>query len=108
MFDSKYDDYRGVVTYLRLVEGSLKVGDKVRFMKAATTHEVLEMGQFRPNMVACDALGPGQVGYIITGIKVLGNVHVGDTVTHAGNPSKEALPGYKGPDVYSRGNSAPV
>jgi len=97
VFDSKYDDYRGVVTYLRLVEGSLKVGDKVRFMKAGTSHEVLEMGQFCPNMVACDALGPGQVGYIITGIKVLGNVHVGDTVTLAGNPSKEALPGYKHP-----------
>ncbi|MFO1095659.1 MAG: GTP-binding protein [Planctomycetaceae bacterium] len=69
VFDSKYDDYRGVVTYLRVMEGSIKLGDKVRFMKAATSHEVIELGQFRPNMVACETLGPGQVGYIITGIK---------------------------------------
>jgi GTP-binding protein LepA len=97
VFDSKYDDYRGVVTYLRVMEGALKVGDKVRFMKAATIHEVLEIGQFRPNMQVCDGLGPGQVGYIVTGIKVLGNVHVGDTVTLAANPAREALPGYKHP-----------
>ncbi|MBL8852283.1 MAG: elongation factor 4, partial [Planctomycetaceae bacterium] len=97
VFDSKYDDYRGVVTYLRVVEGTVKLGEKVRFMKAGTSHEILEIGQFRPNMIACDELGPGQVGYIITGIKVLGNVHVGDTVTLAGNPAKEALPGYKHP-----------
>jgi len=97
VFDSKYDDYRGVVTYLRVVQGTVKLGDKVRFMKAGTSHEIIELGQFRPHMVACEELGPGQVGYIITGIKVLGNVHVGDTVTHAGNPAKEALPGYKHP-----------
>ena len=97
VFDSKYDDYRGVVTYIRIKEGTLKKGDKIRFMKGGTSHEVLDLGQFRPNMVACESLGVGQVGYIITGIKVLGNVHVGDTVTHAGRPAAEALPGYKQP-----------
>jgi GTP-binding protein LepA len=97
VFDSKYDDYRGVITYVRIFQGTLHKGDKVRFLKAGTSHEVSELGQFRPNMEECDELGPGQVGYLVSGIKVLGNVHVGDTVTHAGNPAKEALPGYKHP-----------
>ena len=97
VFDSKYDAYRGVVTYVRVKEGTLNLGDKVRFMRAGTSHEVVELGQFRPQMKACDSLGPGQVGYIITGIKVLGNVHVGDTVTLAREPAKTALPGYKHP-----------
>ncbi len=97
VFDSKYDDYRGVITYIRVFEGTLKVGEKIRFMKAATSHEISEIGQFRPEMRACDELGPGQVGYIVTGIKVLGNVHVGDTVTHAGRQATQALPGYKHP-----------
>jgi GTP-binding protein LepA len=97
VFDSKYDDYRGVITYVRIFEGTLRKGDKVRFLKAGTSHEVAELGQFLPHMAECDELGPGQVGYLVSGIKVLGNVHVGDTVTHAGNPTKEALPGYKHP-----------
>jgi GTP-binding protein LepA len=97
VFDSKYDDYRGVITYVRIFQGTLHKGDKVRFLKAGTSHEVSELGQFRPHMAECDELGPGQVGYLVSGIKVLGNVHVGDTVTHAGNPAKEALPGYKHP-----------
>ncbi|WP_437201952.1 translation elongation factor 4 [Planctomicrobium sp. SH664] len=97
VFDSKYDDYRGVVTYIRIVEGTLRKRDRIRFMRAGTVHETLEVGQFRPNMVACEELGPGQAGYLITGIKVLGNVHVGDTVTLQGNQAREALPGYKQP-----------
>ena len=71
VFDSKYDDYRGVITYVRVFEGTLKVGEKVRFMKAGTSHEVAEIGQFRPEMRAWG--GPGRVGYIVTGIKVLGS-----------------------------------
>ncbi len=97
VFDSKYDHYRGVVTYIRIKAGSLRKGQKVYFMKAGTAHEVLELGQFRPNMVPCEDLGPGQVGYIVTGIKVLGNVHVGDTVTDFHNRAPAPLPGYEIP-----------
>ncbi|MDP1797320.1 MAG: translation elongation factor 4, partial [Planctomycetaceae bacterium] len=97
IFDSKYDVYRGVVTYVRIMDGSIRKGQKVLFMKSALAHEVLEIGQFRPHMEACDDLGPGQVGYIITGVKVLGNVHVGDTVTDFHNRAPAALPGYEIP-----------
>ncbi len=97
VFDSKYDDYRGVVTYIRVIDGTIRKRDKIRFMRGATVHEVIEIGQFRPFMEACDELGPGQAGYIITGVKVLGNIHVGDTVTHQANQAKEPLPGYKQP-----------
>jgi GTP-binding protein LepA len=97
VFDSKYDHYRGVVTYIRIKAGSLRKGQKVYFMKAGTAHEVLELGQFRPNMAPCEDLGPGQVGYIVTGIKVLGNVHVGDTVTDFHNRAPAPLPGYEIP-----------
>jgi GTP-binding protein LepA len=97
VFDSKYDTYRGVVTYVRVKEGTLYTGKKMRFMRTSTTHEILELGQFCPNMVACESLGPGQVGYIITGEKVLGTVHVGDTVTDPSNPATEPLPGYQQP-----------
>jgi len=97
VFDSKYDNYRGVVTYIRVRDGRIAPGMKVRFMKAETSHEVLEVGQFRPDMLKCDELGPGQVGYIVAGIKELGAVHVGDTVTEASRPAAHALPGYKPP-----------
>ena len=97
IFDSKYDVYRGVVTYIRIMDGSICKGQKVLFMKSALAHEVLEIGQFRPFMEPCDDLGPGQVGYIITGVKVLGNVHVGDTVTDFHNRAPAALPGYEIP-----------
>jgi GTP-binding protein LepA len=97
VFDSKYDTYRGVITYVRVMEGTLTPGKKMRFMRTGTSHEILELGQFRPDMVPCESLGPGQVGYIITGLKVLGTVHVGDTVCDPQNPPAEALPGYQQP-----------
>ena len=97
IFDSKYDNYRGVVTYIRVREGRITAGMKMMFMSTRTTHEVLEVGQFRPDMKKCDELGPGQVGYIVAGIKDLGSVHVGDTVTIAGRPAVDPLPGYKQP-----------
>jgi GTP-binding protein LepA len=97
VFDSKYDTYRGVITYVRVKEGTLQTGKRMRFMRTGTSHEILELGQFRPNMVPCQSLGPGQVGYIITGEKELGLVHVGDTVTEPSNPATEALPGYLQP-----------
>jgi GTP-binding protein LepA len=97
VFDSKYDDYRGVVTYLRVMDGSLKKGQRVTYMKGGTAHEVLELGQFRPDMTPCDELTTGQVGYMLCGIKELGMVHVGDTVTDRGEPATEALSGYQQP-----------
>ncbi|MBC8115010.1 MAG: elongation factor 4, partial [Candidatus Saccharimonas sp.] len=97
VFDSKYDHYRGVITYIRVKEGTVRKGQKVLFMKAGSAHEILEIGQFRPDMVPCEDLGPGQVGYIISGIKILGNVHVGDTVTDFHNRAPVPLPGYAVP-----------
>ena len=97
IFDSKYDTYRGVITYIRVMEGTLRKGQKIYFMKAGSSHDVLEVGQFRPNMVPCQDLGPGQVGYFISGVKVLGNVHVGDTVTDFLHRATESLPGYEIP-----------
>ncbi|MDX1966449.1 MAG: translation elongation factor 4 [Planctomycetaceae bacterium] len=97
VFDSKYDTYRGVIVYVRVMEGTLRRGQKIYFMKAGLAYDVLEIGQFRPDMVPCDDMGPGQVGYIIAGIKELANVHVGDTVTEFHNRAAKPLPGYEIP-----------
>jgi GTP-binding protein LepA len=97
VFDSKYDTYRGVMTYVRVMEGTLTRGQTINFMREGTTHQVLELGQFRPRMVPCDRLGPGQVGYLLTGIKELGRVHVGDTVADPANLPAQPLPGYQVP-----------
>src|SRR5690606_20528014 len=69
----------------------------IRFLRSGTVHEVIELGQFRPHMEAGESLGPGQAGYVVTGIKALGSVHVGDTITLQANPATEPLPGYKQP-----------
>jgi GTP-binding protein LepA len=97
VFDSKFDPYRGVMTYVRVKDGTIRKGQKIRYMKEGTSYDVLELGQFRPAMTACDSLGPGQVGYILTGIKDLGKVHVGDTVADPANLPAKALPGYQVP-----------
>lgn len=97
VFDCKYDTFRGVLVYVRVKEGSLKKGEKIKFMKGGTSHDVLELGQFRPNMTPCDSLGPGQVGYIVAGMKQLGTFHVGDTVTNYHKPASQPLPGYQVP-----------
>ena len=97
VFDSKFDDYRGVVTYIRVIDGVVRKGQKVRFLRGGSSHDVIELGQFRPETQACDSLGPGQVGYLLTGIKNLGQVHVGDTIAEAANLPDEALPGYQTP-----------
>ena len=97
VFDSKYDGFRGVITYVRVVEGTVEVGQKIQFMKAGTVNEVLELGQFRPHLTPCKKLGPGQVGYILTGIKDLSTVHVGDTVCNPERKPEKALPGYQTP-----------
>lgn len=97
VFDSKYDSFRGVMTYVRVMQGSIAAGQRIKFMREGTTYDVIELGQFRPHMQSCERLGPGQVGYVLTGIKDLGQVHVGDTVTDSKNPATESLPGYQQP-----------
>ncbi len=97
VFDSHYDEFRGAITYVRVMNGTVRKGQKIRFVKAGTTHDVLELGQFAPQRRACNELQAGQVGYLICNIKSLGQVHVGDTVTIAGEAAAEALPGYRAP-----------
>ena len=97
VFDSKYDTYRGVITYVRVIEGTVRQRQSIKLMRAGSTHEVVELGRFRPHMQPCDALGSGEVGYVVTGIKELGQVHVGDTVAEAGRLPQAPLPGYQVP-----------
>jgi GTP-binding protein LepA len=97
VFDSHYDEFRGAITYVRIMNGTVRKGQKIRFMKAGTTHDVIELGQFVPQRRACEELRAGQVGYLICNIKSLGQVHVGDTVTTAGESRAQALPGYRPP-----------
>ena len=96
VFDSMYDEFRGAVTYVRVMNGTVKKGQKIRFLRAGTTHEVVDLGQFVPERRACDELIAGQVGYLICNIKSLGQVHVGDTVSTP-EGAAEALPGYRVP-----------
>ena len=97
VFDSKYDPYRGVTTYVRVKEGSVSKGQKIRFMREGMSYDVIECGQFRPETRTCQKLGPGQVGYLLTGIKDLSKVHVGDTVSDSRYAEIEPLPGYRQP-----------
>ncbi|MSU76997.1 MAG: elongation factor 4 [Gemmataceae bacterium] len=103
VYNSHFDVYRGVVVYVRVKEGCIKKGMKIKLMSKGSEHEVLEIGQFRPGMVPCEELSAGQVGYVMAQIRSLGDVHVGDTVTETNRPATEALPGYKEPKpmVYS-------
>jgi GTP-binding protein LepA len=97
VFDSVYDEYRGAVTYIRVMNGTVRKGQKIKFLQANTTHEVVEIGQFTPRRVGRDELAAGQVGYIICNIKSLGNIHIGDTVSVADGEPAPALPGYEEP-----------
>ncbi|MDV6031830.1 MAG: elongation factor 4 [Phycisphaera sp. RhM] len=97
VFDSNYDDYRGAITYVRVMQGTVRKGQKIKFLRAGTTHEVVELGQFAPQRVARDELVAGQVGYLICNIKSIGDVHIGDTVSIAGDKPAPALPGYARP-----------
>lgn len=103
IFDSVYDTYRGVVTYVRVVDGELRPREKVLMMSTRATHEVLEMGVISPEMVPAEGLGAGEVGYVITGVKDVRQSRVGDTVTRAADPSPKDLGGYAPPRpmVYS-------
>jgi len=95
IFDSAYDNFRGVVTYIRVFEGSIGLGDKVRFMKTGRDYDVTEVGYFSPRMVSTDRLHEGEVGYIIAAIKDISSVKVGDTITQAQRPAATALAGYR-------------
>jgi GTP-binding protein LepA len=97
VFDSHFDSFRGVITYLRLMNGTLNKGQKIRFLKTGQTFDILEAGQFVPERKACDKLQAGQVGYIICNIKDVRQVHIGDTVSIPGDNPAEALPGYQEP-----------
>ena len=97
VFDSVYDEYRGAVTYIRVMNGAVRKGQRIKFLQAGTTHDVIEIGQFTPQRVGRDELAAGQVGYIICNIKSLGNVHIGDTVTVAEGEPAAALEGYEEP-----------
>ena len=103
VFDSFYDDYRGVVASIRVVNGELSKGDRVKFMQTGATAEVLEVGHFSPKLAADPILENGQIGYVVTGLKNLGEVKVGDTITLEKDPAQQALPGYKEvkPMVYA-------
>lgn len=95
IFDSVYDPYRGVIALIRIVEGSVKVGDKIKMMSTGKEFEVTELGVNSPKPVKRDELTVGDVGYLTASIKHVGDTRVGDTITSAVNPAKEPLPGYR-------------
>ena len=95
IFDSHYDQYRGVIAYIRVIDGSVKPGDTVRMMATGKEFEVLETGVFTPRETAMDELNIGDVGYLSASIKNVGDTQVGDTITKVENPAVEALPGYR-------------
>ncbi len=97
IFDSVYDAYRGVVTYVRMIDGKLSPREKISMMSTRATHEILEIGVSSPEPTPSDGLGVGEVGYLITGVKDVRQSKVGDTVTTAARPATEALPGYTEP-----------
>jgi GTP-binding protein LepA len=95
VFDSKYDSYRGVISYARVFSGTVKAGEMMMLMSTGQRSEVKEVGVFRPGMEKVATLGPGDVGYIISSIKSTDDIKIGDTVTHANKPAADMLPGYK-------------
>jgi GTP-binding protein LepA len=97
IFDSVYDSYRGVVTYVRVVDGHLSPRDQIQMYSTGVRHEMLEVGVISPEPIASNGLGVGEVGYLITGVKDVRQSRVGDTVTTYNNPAKVALAGYKDP-----------
>jgi len=109
IFDSVYDTYRGVIVYLRVMDGEIRKGDKVRFMGTETTHDVLEIGTMRPKMTACESLGVGETGYLWCNIKDLHEVKVSDTVVLEKHASEmEPLKGYHEPKTMVHCGIYPV
>ena len=103
IFDSKYDDYQGVIAYIRCMDGVLQERSKVRFLATATTSEALEVGYLKPEHTKSGRLGTGEIGYLVTGLKDIQAVRVGDTVSLTGDANVEQLPGYREvrPMVYA-------
>ncbi|MFT5301236.1 MAG: GTP-binding protein LepA [Mariniblastus sp.] len=97
VFDSHYDEFRGAITYVRVMNGTVNKGDKVQFVLAGKEYEVVELGQFTPKQTPRESLSVGQVGYLVCNIKSLDEVNVGDTVSIAGKNHAPALPGYQEP-----------
>jgi len=95
IFDSHYDPYKGVIAYVRVVDGTLPVGARLRMLGTSAEAEALEVGAFRPQMTPLDRLDTGEVGYVATGLKQIGECQVGDTITLADAPAEIALPGYR-------------
>jgi len=97
IFDSHVDEYRGVIIYFRVFDGTIRNNDRIKMLRSGRMYETLEIGQFRPTRKSCGELTAGQVGYLISNIKELKDVHIGDTITLAADPAQEPLPGYKEP-----------
>ncbi len=97
IFDSHYDSYKGVIAYLRVMEGSIRPNDTLRMMATKADLKPIEIGIFAPGMTPVDSLRSGEVGYIATGLKSVHDCRVGDTITHTGQPAPQPLPGYRHP-----------
>ncbi|MFC1517535.1 translation elongation factor 4 [Candidatus Margulisiibacteriota bacterium] len=95
IYDSIYDNYKGVIVYARLFSGKVKKGDHIRFMNTGREFEVLELGVFKPKMTPTKSLSSGEVGYIVANVRNIADTRVGDTITSVEDPAKEPLPGYK-------------
>jgi GTP-binding protein LepA len=97
IYDSHYDEYRGVICYVRVFSGLLKPRQRIRLMGLGSTHQITELGKFRPDMRPVEQLGTGEVGYVIANIRNLGDVRIGDTITDDARPAPDPLKGYKPP-----------
>ncbi len=95
IFDSYYDTYKGVISFVRIIDGSVRVGTKMHLMSNGKEYDVVEVGTLKPGLSPCEELKAGEVGYIAASIKTVKDVHVGDTITDANNKTAEALPGYR-------------
>ena len=95
LVDSKYDLYLGVVVLVRIMDGVMKKGDRIRMMQTGATYNVERIGVFRPAMTVVDELGPGEIGFITASIKQVRDTRVGDTITHEKRQCAKALPGFK-------------
>ncbi|QDH19944.1 translation elongation factor 4 [Saccharibacillus brassicae] len=95
IFDSHYDPYKGVIVYIRVLDGKIRSGSKIKMMASGKTFEVIEVGAFMPRMTMVDELNVGDVGFVVAGMKSVGDTQVGDTITDAKNPTAEPMPGYR-------------
>lgn len=95
IFDSKFDVYKGVISYVRVFSGTFRPGDSIELMATGAKSQIKEVGIFSPKMKPADALEPGMVGYVVTNIRDVSEVKIGDTLTHAGTPAKDPVPGFK-------------